>query len=167
MERNHQRGGDTIRVEGPDTTAAIKRARDHTPGTVPLILEAAVSLLLDCPLARDFEEHVLKQSRPGAMSYSLRLSDRRQYHFRPGDWTGHDATSIYVYDRYKYGESEPLKVLSSREDVRTFFEGLSVEVPAVASERLRVGRHGSTPAMRWRSAHDRQSGSVRVAELRL
>jgi len=115
-----------IRVEGPDTTAAIKRARDHTPGTVPLILEAAVSLLLDCPLAQDHKEHVLKQSRPGAMSYGLYLSDGRQYHFRPGNWSGHDASSIFVYNRYMYGDSEPLAVLSTREDVRAFFEGLSV-----------------------------------------
>lgn len=120
-----------IRVEGPDTSAAIKRARDHTPGTVPLILEAAVTLLLDCPLAQDWNEHVLKQSRPGAMSYSLQLSDDRQFHFRPGDWSGHDASSIYVYPRYKYGESEPLAVLASREDIWAFFEGLSVEEPAV------------------------------------
>lgn len=40
----------------------------HTPDTVPLILEAAVSLLLDCPLARDEMVHRLKQSRPGAES---------------------------------------------------------------------------------------------------
>jgi hypothetical protein len=68
-----------IQVEGPDTVAAIKRARDHTPGTVPLLLEVAVSMLLGCPLARDENVHVLKQSRPGAESYSLRLSDGRQF----------------------------------------------------------------------------------------
>jgi hypothetical protein len=115
-----------IRVEGPDTTAAIKRARHHTPGTVPLILEAAVALLLDCPLAQDYEEHVLKQSRPGAMSYGLYLSDGRQYHFRP-DENGHDATSIFVYDRYKHRDSEPLAVLSNKEDIWAFFESLTVE----------------------------------------
>jgi len=29
------------------------RARDHTPGAVPLVLEAAMTLLLGCPPARD------------------------------------------------------------------------------------------------------------------
>jgi hypothetical protein len=115
-----------IRVEGPNTTAAIMRARDHTPGTVPLVLETAVSLLLDCPLAQDHEEHVLKQSRPGAMSYGLYLSDGRQYHFRPGDWNGHDASSIEIYNRYKHGGSEPMAVLRTREDVWAFFETLSI-----------------------------------------
>lgn len=116
-----------IRVEGPDTTAVIRRARDHTRGTVPLILEATMSLLLDCPLARDDHVHVLKQSRPGAMSYGLYLDGgRRQYHFRPGEG-GHAATVIRVYDRYKHGSEAPRAVLSSREEVWEFFEGLTVE----------------------------------------
>ncbi len=114
-----------IRVEGPDTAAAIKRARHHTHGTVPLILEAAVTLLLGCPLARDRHEHVLRQSRPGAESYSLRLSDGREYHFRPGE-PGHDATTIKVYDRYKRGTQPPLAVLASPEQVWEFFERLTV-----------------------------------------
>jgi hypothetical protein len=119
-----------IRVEGPDTTAAIKRARHHTPGAVPLVLEAAISLLLDCPLARDQHQHVLKQSRSGAMSYGLYLADGSQYHFRPGDG-GHAANSIDIFDRYKYGESEPVAVLSSHEDVRDFFEDLMVDDTAL------------------------------------
>jgi hypothetical protein len=114
-----------IRVEGPDTAAVIKRARDHTPGTVPLILDAAISLLLGCPLARDSHEHVLRQSRPGAESYSLCLVDRREYHFRPGDG-GHDATSICVYDSYQHGSRPPIAILSNREEVWAFFEELTV-----------------------------------------
>jgi hypothetical protein len=115
-----------IRVEGPDTNAVIKRARDHTHGTVPLILEATMSLLLNCPLARDGHVHVLKQSRPGAMSYGLYLSDSRQYHFRPGEG-GHAATTIRVYDRYRYGTSPPIRVLASPPEVWEFFEGLTVK----------------------------------------
>lgn len=114
-----------IRVEGPDTTAVIKRARDHTPGTVPLILEAAITLLLDCPLARDHHEHVLSQRKVGAESYALLLTDGRQYHFRAGG--GHEADTIWVYDRFQRGELDPVAVLSSRESVREFFEGLHVE----------------------------------------
>ena len=112
-----------IQVEGPDTVAAIKRARDHTPGTVPLLLEVAVSMLLGCPLARDENVHVLKQSRPGAESYSLRLSDGRQFHFRPHP-PGHDATSISVYDRYRNGKE--ITLLASNQDVWQFFGGLAV-----------------------------------------
>ncbi len=110
-----------IQVEGPDTTAAIMRARDHTPGTVPLILEAAVTLLLGCPLARDDQVHRLKQSRPGAESYGLYLDDGRQFHFRP--WPrGHGATSIRVFDRYKNGQL--VADLDSREAVWHFFAEL-------------------------------------------
>jgi hypothetical protein len=110
-----------IRVEGPDPTAVIKRARDHTEGTVPLILEAAVSLLLGCPLAQDEHVHTLKQSRPGAESLGLYLNDGRQYHFRPGPGR-HAATSIRVSSGYRDGES--LAELDSREAVREFFGGL-------------------------------------------
>jgi hypothetical protein len=65
-----------IRVEGPDTIAVIKRARDHTQGTVPLILEAAITLLLGCPLARDAHVHILRQSRPArnATAYTLQTT---------------------------------------------------------------------------------------------
>ncbi|HSZ15286.1 MAG TPA: hypothetical protein VK790_14725 [Solirubrobacteraceae bacterium] len=112
-----------IRVEGPDPVAAIKRARDHTPGTVPLLLEVAVSMLLGCPLARDENVHVLKQSRPGAESYSLQVSDGRQFHFRPHP-SGHDATSISVYDRYRNGQE--ITVLASNQDVWQFFGDLAV-----------------------------------------
>jgi len=114
-----------IRVEGPDTTAAIKRARHHTPGTVPLILETAISLLLGCPLAQDSREHVLSQRRTGAMSYGLYLDEdeAREFHFRPGEG-GHAADTLHVYDRYRYGESPPVATLSSSEDVWNFFAGL-------------------------------------------
>lgn len=110
-----------IRVEGPDPTAVIKRARDHTEGAVPLILEAAVSLLLGCPLARDEHVHLLKQSRPGAESLALYLADEREYHFRPGPG-GHDATSIHVKDGYMNG-----KLVAKLDDAKaiwTFFAGL-------------------------------------------
>lgn len=114
-----------IRVEGPDTRAAIMRARDHTKRTVPLILEMAVTLLLGCPLARDENVHKLKQSRPGAESYSLQLSDGREYHFRPNP-RGHDATSISVYDSYKHGDRDPVAVLSSDPEIWEFFDRLAV-----------------------------------------
>lgn len=112
-----------IKVEGPDTRAAIMRARDHTPETVPLILETAVTLLLGCPLACDNRVHRLKQSRRGAESYGLYLDDGRQVHFRP--WPpGHGATSIRVYDRYKDGEL--VAELDSREAIWHFFAQLKV-----------------------------------------
>lgn len=38
-----------IQVEGPDPTAVIRRARDHTEGTVPLILEAAPTAISMLP----------------------------------------------------------------------------------------------------------------------
>ncbi len=111
-----------IRVEGSEPTAVIKRARDHTKGTVPLILEAAVSLLLGCPLARDEQIHLLKQSRPGAESLGLYLADGREYHFRPGPG-GHGATSIHVKDGYKSGNL--VAKLDDAEAIWTFFAGLS------------------------------------------
>jgi hypothetical protein len=110
-----------IQVEGPDTPAAIKRARHHTPKTVPLILEAAVSLLLACPLARDEHVHRLKQSRPGAESYGLYLSDGREFHFRPGP-EGHKATSLRIFDSYRQGSL--IKKLDSREAIWKFFASL-------------------------------------------
>jgi hypothetical protein len=114
-----------IRVEGPDTRAAIMRARDHTQKTVPLILEVAVTLLLGCPLAEDDNVHVLKQSRPGAESYGLYLSDDREYHFRPHP-RGHDATSISVYDTYKHGDRPPVAVFAEPHDIWEFFGDLHV-----------------------------------------
>lgn len=113
-----------IRVEGPDTIAVIKRARDHTHGTVPLILEAAVTLLLGCPLARDEHVHTLKQSRPGAESYGLHIADGRQFHFRP-EPKGHDATSIVVRDGYRNGKL--VASLGDRESIWRFFGGLSCD----------------------------------------
>lgn len=111
-----------IRVEGVDPVAVIKRARDHTEGTVPLILEAAVSLLLNCPLAQDEHVHLLRQSRPGAESLGLHLSDGRQYHFRPSG--GHEASSILVKDSYNHGAM--VAELDSPEAVWSFFAGLEV-----------------------------------------
>lgn len=113
-----------IRVEGPDTVAAIKRARDHTPATVPLVLESAVTLLLGCPLARDDRVHRLRQSRPGAESYGLYLEDGREFHFRPRPH-GHDATSLHVFDSYRNGKL--LAELDSREDIWQFFASLKAE----------------------------------------
>ncbi len=112
-----------ILVEGPDTTAVIKRARDHTPGAVDLILECVMTLLLGCELARDDNVHVLKQSKSGAESYSLKLSDRREFHFRPGTG-GHGATTIDVYDKFKNGQL--VAEVTNHEDVWEFFDGLSV-----------------------------------------
>lgn len=112
-------------VEGPDTQAAITRARHHTPGTVPLILEVGITLLLGCPLAQDARNvHRLRQSRRGAESYGLYLSDGREYHFRPSG--GHDATSISVYDSYRHGDREPTAVLSTPAEIWEFFAGLAV-----------------------------------------
>lgn len=110
-----------IRVQGPDPTAVIKRARDHTEETVSLILEAAISLLLGCPLARDDHFHLLKQSGSGAESLGLYLEDGRQYHFRPGPG-GHNATSIYVYNRYR--NRKLVAELDGREAIWRFFAEL-------------------------------------------
>ena len=115
-----------LRVEGPETTAAITRARHHTPGTVPLILEVAVTLLLGCPLARDERIHRLRQSRPGAESYGLYLEDGRQFHFRPGPGN-HGATSICVFDRYRSGQL--VVELENAKAIWEFFEGLTAEGP--------------------------------------
>jgi len=112
-----------ILVEGQDTRAAIKRARDHTQNTVPLILEIAVTLLLECPLAEDMNVHCLKQSGKGAESYSLQLSDGRQFHFRPRPH-GHAANRIDVYNRYRNGDV--VASLEDRRQVWEFFDGLSV-----------------------------------------
>lgn len=117
-----------IQVEGPDPRAVIKRARDHTEGTVPLILEAAVSLLLGCPLARDGNRHLLKQSGSGAESIGLYLEDGRQFHFRPGPG-GHGAASIRVYDRYR--NRRLVAELDDRVAVWKFFATLEA---ATASE---------------------------------
>lgn len=115
-----------IQVEGLDPTAVIKRARDHTKETVPLILEAAVSLLLGCPLARDEYRHLLKQSGPGAESLGLYLEDGRQFHFRPGPG-GHDATSIRVYDRYR--NRNLVADLQDRTAIWKFFATLKAAPP--------------------------------------
>jgi hypothetical protein len=112
-----------IRVEGPEPTAVIKRARHHTDGTVPMILEAAVSLLLGCPLARDEQVHLLRQSRPGAESLGLYLADGREYHFRPGPG-GHEATSIQVKDGYRNGKI--VAELDGVEAIWGFFAGLKM-----------------------------------------
>jgi hypothetical protein len=111
-----------LKVEGPETTAAITRARHHTPGTVPFILEVAVTLLLGCPLARDPHTHRLKQSRPGAESYGLYLEDGRQFHFRPGPGN-HAAQSIAVFDRYRNGQL--VVELDSPEAIWDFFGSLT------------------------------------------
>lgn len=113
-------------VEGPDTPAAITRARHHTPGTVPLILELAITLLLGCPLARDQQVHRLKQSRPGAESYGLYLEDGRQFHFRPGAGN-HAAQSIRVFNRYRSGHL--VAELDDAEAVWDFFGGLTANSP--------------------------------------
>lgn len=69
------------------------------------------------------QPHVLKQSKRGAESYSLQLSDRREFHFRPGTG-GHRATTIDVYDRFKNGRL--VAELTNHDDVWEFFDGLSV-----------------------------------------
>jgi hypothetical protein len=112
-----------IRVEGKDTKAAIMRARDHTQDTEPLILEIAVTLLLGCPLARDEHIHYLKQSGKGAESYSLQLSDGRQYHFRPRP-RGHDADRIDVFDKYQRGRL--VTTLATPPQIWKFFDDLAV-----------------------------------------
>lgn len=111
-----------IQVQGPDPTAVIKRARHHTKETVPLILEAAISLLLACPLARDEQVHILKQSRRGAESLGLHLADGREYHFRPGPG-GHGATAIHVKDGYTNGKT--VAELNGDGAIWDFFAGLS------------------------------------------
>lgn len=113
-----------IQVEGPETTAVISRARHHTPGTVSLILESAISLLLGCPLARDNQIHLLRQSKPGAESYGLYLADGRQFHFRPGPGN-HAAESIRVLNRYREGQL--IAELNDPASIRRFFANLSAE----------------------------------------
>jgi hypothetical protein len=113
-----------IRVEGPDTATLIKRTRHHmTTEMLALVQEALCTMMLDCPLQFDDEEHWLRQSRPGAESFGLYLSDGRQFHFRPHP-KGHDATEIEVRDKYQVGTV--VNMLSTREDIWTFFESLSV-----------------------------------------
>jgi hypothetical protein len=63
-----------IRVEGPDPTAMIARARHHLQIVVPLLEEAALCLVLKCPLSRDHHEHVLSQRRRGGESLSTVLA---------------------------------------------------------------------------------------------
>jgi len=113
-----------IRVKGPDTATLIKRTRHHmTPEMLALVQEALCTMMLDCPLQFDDQEHELRQSRHGAESFGLYLSDRREFHFRPHP-KGHDATQIEVRDKYK--EATVVTVLSTREEIWAFFESLAV-----------------------------------------
>jgi hypothetical protein len=113
-----------IRVAGPDTATLIKRTRHHmTSEMLALVQEALCTMMLDCPLQFDEQEHWLRQSRPGAESFGLHLSDERQFHFRPHP-KGHEATEIEVRDKYQVGKL--VTVLSTREDIWEFFESLSV-----------------------------------------
>ena len=113
-----------IRVDGPDTATLIKRTRHHmTPEMLTLVQEALCTMMLDCPLQFDAKEHWLRQSRPGAESFGLYLSDGREFHFRPHP-KGHEATEIEVRDKYKLGEQVAL--LADRDDIWAFFESLFV-----------------------------------------
>jgi hypothetical protein len=124
-----------IRVEGPDPTAMIARARHHLQIVVPLLEEAALCLVLKCPLSRDHHEHVLSQRRRGGESYGLYLADGREFHFRLRHGpAGGIPWVICVYDRYKMGDLPPIAVLSSREDIRKFFSNLRVDEAAMASQ---------------------------------
>lgn len=87
---------------------------------MPLILEAAVSLLLGCPLAQDERVHLLRQSKSGAESLGLYVDGGPEYHFRPDG--GHEATSILVKDSYRNGAL--VAKLDSSEAIWHFFAGL-------------------------------------------
>jgi hypothetical protein len=116
-----------IRVEGRDTATLIKRTRHHmTPEMLALVQEALCTMMLDCPLQFDRQEHWLRQSGKGAESFGLYLSDERQFHFRPHP-KAHDATEIEVRNKYRTGEV--VAMLSTREDIWEFFESLSVTGP--------------------------------------
>jgi hypothetical protein len=113
-----------IRVEGPDTATLIKRTRHHmTAEMLALVQEALCTMMIDCPLQFDENVHWLRQSRPGAESFGLYLSDDRQFHFRPHP-KGHDAIEIEVRDKYQVGNV--VRMLSTRGDIWEFFESLSV-----------------------------------------
>jgi len=117
-----------IRTEGPNLDTLPNRVACHARQAAPLVAAAFENLLLRCPLAQDHHEHVLRQSRPGAQSFSLVLCDGREFHFRGLEEEGYSA--IAVRDRYREGTT--IEVLRTPGDVRRFFEGLSVSSLAAA-----------------------------------
>lgn len=102
-----------IRVEGPNPAALPSRTHHHGRSWLPLLNSLALSLLFESEFARDRREHVIKQSRPGANSFSLRTASGRAYHFR-----GTDA-GIEVRDAYTQGNV--LATITAVDDARRFF----------------------------------------------
>ena len=120
-----------IYVEGPDLTAAIRRARHHAGDVEPLIPELALALFTS-ELHTDLErEHTLRQSKVGANSYGLYLDTGEQFHFRYLDYGG---GRIEVYDRWTFQRDgvDPVYVIDSRESVWAFVEWAAKPVAVAA-----------------------------------
>lgn len=102
-----------IRVEGPEPGALPARTHHHGQAWLGLIHALALALLFESELARDAREHVLRQSRPGANSFSLVTESGREYHFR-----GRDPGTVEVLDRYRDGQV--IARFSTTEEARQF-----------------------------------------------
>lgn len=89
------------RVEGDNPTAAIRRTGHHAQHMEPMVGRLMTALLFESPTGRDMNDHVIRQSRNGAASYGLYLSDGQQYHLRPGITNG-KIDKVLVYRHYRY-----------------------------------------------------------------
>ena len=119
-----------IRTEGPNPDTLPNRVACHAQAAAPLVIACFENLLLRCPLAFDRNEHVVRQSKPGALSFGLYLSDGRQFHFR--GFKAEAYAVIHVYDRWTQPKRE-VASLRDPDDVRRFFEALRVASATVAA----------------------------------
>lgn len=81
------------------------------------LAESLSAALMWSPLAQDKHTHVIESSRGGPNSWSLRLADGREYHFRKHDDRAH-LDSIEVRDAYRNGRT--IAILRTRAECRQF-----------------------------------------------
>ena len=118
------------RVEGENPTAALRRTGHHAQQMLPMVGMIAGALLFESPTGKDKNDHVIRQSRTGAGSYGLYLSDGRQYHLRPGYGNGRiDRVLVYRHYRYQALNEQPMYVLrlDNPSTVRRFARRLKVK----------------------------------------
>lgn len=120
-----------IRTEGPNPDTLLNRLDHHAEAAAPLVDACLRNLVLRCPLAFDPQEHRISQRKGGANSFALLLGggDHREFHFR-ADQSEDDAV-IHIKDKFKEGQE--VATLRDEDDVRRFFERLSVAPRAESS----------------------------------
>jgi hypothetical protein len=107
-----------------DPLTILARGYHHARAVVPVVEHSLYALLMQSPLAQDDRVHKLYQSKKGAGSWALYLTDGREFHFRLG--SGSDC--LDVYDRYRSPKKQVAK-LTNGSEARRFFRNLRVAKP--------------------------------------